>query len=87
MQTADFTSRHRGVMAQLNHAYATADQIAFERLVNDLYLETRAHAAHGPCQTLAGSCRCTVEIPARLAHRGTGCERTSPTRGCDSTMC
>lgn len=39
MQTADFTSRHRGVMAQLNHAYATADQGAFERLVNDLYLE------------------------------------------------
>jgi chemotaxis protein CheZ len=39
MQTVDFTSSHRGVMAQLNHAYATADQDAFEKLINDLYLE------------------------------------------------
>lgn len=39
MQALEFISRHRGVMAQLNHAYATADQTAFEKLVNDLYLE------------------------------------------------
>lgn len=39
MQTAEFISRHRGVMAQLNHAYATADAAAFESLINDLYLE------------------------------------------------
>ena len=39
MQTAEFISRHRGVMAQLNHAYATADAVSFESLINDLYLE------------------------------------------------
>jgi len=39
MQSAEFISRHRGIMAQLNHAYATADVAAFERLVSDLYTE------------------------------------------------
>jgi chemotaxis protein CheZ len=39
MQAADFISRHRGVMAQLNHAYAIADESTFERLVSDLYVD------------------------------------------------
>lgn len=39
MQTAEFISRHRETMAQLNHAYATADVVAFERIINDLYVE------------------------------------------------
>lgn len=39
MQTAEFFSRHRGVMAQLNHAYATADVETFERLISDLNVE------------------------------------------------
>lgn len=39
MRTAEFTSRHRSVMAELNHAYATADEIAFERLISDLYVQ------------------------------------------------
>lgn len=39
MQTAEFISRHRGVMARLNHAYATADAPVFESLIKDLYLE------------------------------------------------
>jgi chemotaxis protein CheZ len=43
MQTAEFISRHRGVMARLNHAYATADVPAFESLINDLHLE-KEHA-------------------------------------------
>jgi len=43
MQTADFISRHRGVMAQLNHAYANADVATFERLITDLKVE-REHA-------------------------------------------
>jgi chemotaxis protein CheZ len=39
MQTSEFISRHRGVMAQLNHAYATSDEATFERLITDLYTE------------------------------------------------
>ena len=31
MQTAEFISRHRGVMAQLNHAYAIADEADLRR--------------------------------------------------------
>jgi chemotaxis protein CheZ len=36
MQTAEFMSRHRSLMAELNHAYATADETAFERLISEL---------------------------------------------------
>jgi chemotaxis protein CheZ len=39
MQAAEFMSRHRGVMAQLNHAYATGDAAVFEKLISDLYVE------------------------------------------------
>jgi chemotaxis protein CheZ len=39
MHTAEFVSRHRSVMARLNHAYATADAASFESLINDLYLQ------------------------------------------------
>ncbi|HMA12589.1 MAG TPA: protein phosphatase CheZ [Steroidobacteraceae bacterium] len=39
MHGAEFMARHRGVMAQLNHAYAIGDEAAFELLVSELHAE------------------------------------------------
>lgn len=36
MATTDFASRYRGKLAQLNHAYATGDAVAFEAALEDL---------------------------------------------------
>lgn len=36
MSSPDFASRYRGKLAQLNHAYATGDAVAFEAALEDL---------------------------------------------------
>lgn len=39
MPVAQFVSRYRGVMANLNHAYATGDETAFDELLGELHSE------------------------------------------------
>jgi chemotaxis protein CheZ len=69
MQAAEFISRHRGVMAQLNHAYAIADEATFERLVNDLYVEREQTLRTGLAklsQTLANALA-KFQLDSRIA--------------------
>jgi chemotaxis protein CheZ len=69
MQAAEFISRHRGVMAQLNHAYAIADEATFERLVNELYVEREQTLRTGLArlsQTLANALA-KFQLDSRIA--------------------
>jgi chemotaxis protein CheZ len=36
MKTSDFTTRHRAALASLNHAYASGDEGAFEKVLDEL---------------------------------------------------
>lgn len=39
MDRADFKTRYRGVMARLNHSFASTDEVMFETLIGELYAE------------------------------------------------